>query len=788
MNLDTAAAADSGRRDSRSRRGTDSDPSGTRSTVVVLCVFSVLIAVHATAWAGQLLYPVMVIAAAVAGTVGVRIHRAEVIWPWWMLVTAGVLWSVAGVARETFRSTGDLSSGRSLIPDLFSIPGYVAFGIGLWGLVHSHGADRDRSVLIDALLVAAGSAAIVFSLIISPTLNLAGSSFDARISVSVYPMISMFLLIGSAQLAFTRTRRAESFMLLVAGSACLTLGDLLYAMGETGSIDVPVNVLDLPYLAVAAFFSAAALHPDAHRVRGRASAMQAELGLGRMIAVTFAFLAPTVAVLAPAQGPGRPFQIGSCVMVTVLAVWRILVASRSEAALRSELIERATHDALTGLPSRQVVVDAAAALMNDPKRNATSLMFLDLDGFKLVNDSLGHAAGDHLLMLVADRLVDTVRADDVVGRIGGDEFVVVCADLDAHGARALGDRIRHALREPFDLDGNVVHVGASVGINVGTHGDDAETVMREADTAMYQSKEHGRNLTTVFDVPMREQISERIDVENGLRRAIDNNEFSVVFQPIVSTADRCVDGFEALMRWNSPTGVRGPGEFIPVAEDTGLIVAMGRWVLDEACRQVAHWRGTISDELTVSVNVSATQLQGARFVEEVAACLDRHALPGEALWLEIVETVMLDNSLSTTAVLMGLEELGVRLAVDDFGTGYASLTYLRQFPVARLKVDRSFVADMTTDSSTAALVGSVVSLACDLDIEVVAEGVETLDQQIRLIDMGCTLIQGFLHSAGVAAAEVPAMVETIEQQWPAAFPVGQIASRRTVRRPSRCRP
>lgn len=745
------------------RRSSDRDPRAARNTAIVLSVFAVVIAVHASGVLGPALYPVTLLAGSIAVAIGIRINRATLIWPWWTMAGAGALWAVAGILRDALDVTGDLTTSRSLVPDLFAVPGYAVFAIGLFGLVHAQRASRDLAAFADALLVAAGSSAIVFSLIVAPTLSMTGASLSARVSVAMYPAIAMFLLVGCAQMAFSQQRRSESVPLLVAGSACLAIAEVLFSLGETGQVDVPLRTLELPYLGAAAFFSAVALHPDTHRVHRRTGGVHREFGLGRLIAVTFAFVAPMVAVLFPATGSGRPFQILSCVLVTAVAMWRLLLASNSEVVLREELFRRATHDALTGLPSRSLIVEEASALVDDPNTEYATLMFLDLDGFKFVNDTLGHPAGDLLLMMVAERLTTTVRAEDVVGRISGDEFVVVCPNLDAAGAIALGDRIRNALRPPFDIDGSEARVGASVGVAIAGHDTDAETLLREADVAMYASKEQGRNRTTMFDIGMRDRAGDRLDLESGLRLALDRDEISVVFQPIVGTEHWRVEGFEALMRWTTETGPRSPADFIPVAEECGLIGAMGSYVLDEACRQIADWRARLGDHLTVSVNVAGSQLQSGRFVDEVADCLERHGLPGEALWLEIVETVMLDNSMSTESVLIGLEHLGVRLAVDDFGTGYASLTHLRTFPLSRIKIDRSFVTGMKNDPSAAALTRHVVALGTDLGLDVVAEGVETMDEQHQLASMGCGLIQGFLHSPGVPSVAVPDVVADIER-------------------------
>ncbi len=391
-------------------------------------------------------------------------------------------------------------------------------------------------------------------------------------------------------------------------------------------------------------------------------------------------------------------------------------------------------------------------------------MFLDLDDFKLVNDSLGHAAGDVLLREVGRRLRATVRVDDVVGRIGGDEFVVVIVDLDAAGAQAMGDRIRQAMRDPFLLGGDEVVVTTSIGITLAEPGVSPSELMQDADTAMYQSKDRGRNHVTMFDTSMRDGVARRLELERGLRSALENDEVSVVYQPVVNTTTARVEGFEALMRWTTPECSYSPAEFMSVAEESGMIVSLGAHVLDEACRQLSGWRRNVPgcEDLTLSVNLSVRQMQTSNLVDTVAETLGRHELPGRALWLEITESVMLVDTVTTAAVMSGLRSLGVRLAVDDFGTGFSSLSYLRNFPVSRVKIDQSFVAELGTQPVSDALVRAIVAIGRSLDLDVVAEGVETHEQAAALVELGCRRLQGFLIARPVPPGEVPALLSSVD--------------------------
>ena len=740
-------------------------PARTREAWCVWCGFVGAIVGHATGVFGQALYPLIVMASSVAALCGLRRVRPSQRWPWRTLIVVGVLWSIAGAVRQFSSATGDLSPSRSLLPDVFAFPGYVLFVVAMFGLVNTQRMERDRGLFIDALLIAIGSASVVFAMVITPTLQLPGASRIARVAIAIYPGISLWLMIAVVQLAFGRGRGSQGLFLVVSGSVCLMVGDIVFALGEIGSLDVSRNLLDVPYLMVAACLVTAALLPDIHRSVVNSPFEASQFDSMRLFALGVAFVAPIVAVsMSSDVGSGRAVQLVLLSCTAGLAVGRIAVIARSENEARAQLFRRATHDSLTGLPSRELLLDRATGLLANPQMLPVSMMFLDVDEFKMINDSMGHVAGDLLLIEVAGRLAATVRETDVVGRIGGDEFVVVTVDLDADGAHALGERIRRAMRAPFVLGSDEVFVSVSIGITMAATGTSANVLMQEADTAMYRSKDQGRSQITMFDASMRDSLVRRVDLEHGLRRALELNEVSVVYQPIVDTTFNHVYGLEALIRWTTPEMSYAPDEFMDVAEDSGLIVSLGAFVMDEACRQVALWRRTIpgAHDLIVSVNVSPRQVQASHLVDSVADILVRHELPGSALYLEITESVMLDDTVTTAAVLNGLRELGVRLAVDDFGTGFSALNYLRSFPVSCVKIDRSFVADLVTDSSAQALVKAVVALSRAMRLSVVAEGVETAEQAQRLADMGCTNVQGFLYARPMVAGAVPDLLHTIE--------------------------
>ncbi|MGB9130600.1 MAG: EAL domain-containing protein [Thiobacillus sp.] len=418
----------------------------------------------------------------------------------------------------------------------------------------------------------------------------------------------------------------------------------------------------------------------------------------------------------------------------------------------------AHHDVLTGLINRYNLENRLdqALLSAHRDRLSVAVMFIDMDRFKTINDTLGHHVGDQLLIEVGRRLRDSVRESDIVSRLGGDEFIVVLTHIkDAMDAAPLADKILRSLRQTYVFDGKEMHSSPSIGIAIyPSDGEDGPTLMKNADTAMYHAKDHGRNNVQYFTPAMNAIASERLGLENDLHQALRYDQLHIYYQPQVTPRDgRCV-GIEALARWNHPVlGEISPLKFIPIAEESGLIEALGSWVLDEACRQLSAWRADGIKSLRMAVNLSAQQLRSPGLVQSVDAVLKRHGLKGSDLELEITESVAMENPERAIGQLQALRDLGIQLAIDDFGTGYSSLAYLKRLPIQVLKLDRTFVRDIETDPSDAEISAATLALAHNLGLKVIAEGVETEAQRAYLIQHQCDFMQGYLFSEPLPAEE-----------------------------------
>jgi diguanylate cyclase (GGDEF)-like protein/PAS domain S-box-containing protein len=418
----------------------------------------------------------------------------------------------------------------------------------------------------------------------------------------------------------------------------------------------------------------------------------------------------------------------------------------------------AHHDALTGLPNRVLLRDRIQQAIAQAHRAGSQLavLFLDLDRFKNINDSLGHQLGDRLLQSVASRILVCVREGDTVSRVGGDEFVIVIPGIGATSdASAVASKMLEVLATAFHLHGNDLHVAASIGISLyPADGSDAETLMRNADTAMYHAKDSGRANYQFFTQHMNVQAQQRLTLENALRRGLDNDEFRLHYQPLFDLRDRSVSGFEALLRWYPPGGgVVPPGDFIATAEDSGIIVPLGEWVLREALRQARGWQSP-GRPLTIAVNVSAHQLSKPAFVERLRALIAEVDIDPALVELEVTEGVIIEGAGDAREALFQVAALGVGIAIDDFGTGYSGLAYLKRLPIDTVKIDQSFVRDLTVDPDDAAIVTAIVAMSRSLGVDVVAEGVETEEQLEELKRLGCHRAQGFLLAHPMAATEV----------------------------------
>jgi diguanylate cyclase (GGDEF)-like protein/PAS domain S-box-containing protein len=435
-------------------------------------------------------------------------------------------------------------------------------------------------------------------------------------------------------------------------------------------------------------------------------------------------------------------------------------------ALEAQLTHQAFHDPLTGLANRVLFLDRVSHALSLVRRHSQTLavLFVDLDSFKTINDSLGHTAGDRLLITIAERLLTCVRTADTVARLGGDEFALLIEDAtDDNAASAVADRVAAAVRHPIQLEGKDVFVTASIGIATATDEGSASDLLRNADMAMYMAKSRGKARYERFEPGMHAKALERLELQADLRLALDRGgEFTLLYQPIVMLQTGDVKGVEALVRWNHPErGVLTPMQFIPLAEETGLIVPLGRWVLREACRQAALWqarRGT-GHPLTLTVNVSGHQLQYEAVVDDVRRALSDSGLDPRQLVLEITESVLMQQNEVILERLRALKAVGIRLAIDDFGTGYSSLGYLQRFPVDILKIDKAFVDDIGSAGTEPALVRAILALGETLQLQTIAEGIEQSRQLSGLQELGCEMGQGFYFARPVEVVEIDALLD-----------------------------
>ena len=452
--------------------------------------------------------------------------------------------------------------------------------------------------------------------------------------------------------------------------------------------------------------------------------------------------------------------------------------------LRREINERqrvqqrlaydALHDGLTGLPNRTLLMQRIEFTIEHTKRNPGymyALLFIDLDRFKIVNDSLGHLVGDRLLVAVSKLLKECLRESDIVARLGGDEFVILLDGIRGpQDATTIGDRIQQKLRSPFNFKGQKIFTTASIGIVFSSTGyKNATDILRDADIAMYRAKNKGKARYEIFDRAMYHEAIKQVELENSLRLAIQRNEFVLHYQPIISLDNSTLVGFEALIRWQHPTrGFISPVEFIPIAEDTGLILDIGEWLLREACQQLQQWQQEFAfnpqvASLKMSINLASQQLQEPLFIDKLDEILQETGLDGNSLGLEITESVLIEPGGSVQKTLNQIRNRNIKLSIDDFGTGYSSLSYLRRFPIDNLKIDRSFIEQMNSDVENFEIVRLIITLAKTLGMDAISEGVETTQQLKQLKDLGCELGQGFLFAKPLTPQDVEALLAQYPQ-------------------------
>ncbi|MGK5678197.1 putative bifunctional diguanylate cyclase/phosphodiesterase [Actinoplanes sp. URMC 104] len=671
--------------------------------------------------------------------------------PWRYLRTAAYLFVAATVVRVAVPSTDTSPPTKMmLIPDALVLPAYVCIGTSFALMLRRRRAADDDPAQVDALLVGLAGAFLTWTFVMAPAV--AGSGMDLlRIVDACFPVIDVVLLVLIAQLMLAGGVRQPSLWLLVVSATAMFVGDLLYTLHNAQLIDVAEQTFDSMFALMLVTVPAAALHPSMRTLTEPQQIVVRDLSRRRLIVIGLVVAVPTaVTSMMPRSGFASDLVRATLSVLLILAVLaRVVRSNNSRARAEQASRRRATHDALTDLPNRELLSETVSRWAEQADGLDISLLFIDLDRFKMVNDHWGHKVGDELLCAVADRLSAQVRAGDLVSRIGGDEFVIALAS-PSHSrlAESLADRLIEDFARPFPLSVGDVVISASIGVARSHGGAHALELIRDADTAMYKAKGSGRNAVALFDSSLRERVRERVHLEQALRGAAERGELAVHFQPIVDVATEELDGFEALMRWQSPQlGFVSPAEFIPVAEETGMIVEMGEWLLRESARQLVEWsavRGPTARPLHMSVNVAVRQLRDGSLVRIVDEVLRDTGLPPSSLWLEITESGVMEDIEATLLTLNALHALGVTLCIDDFGTGYSSLSYLQRLPIGIVKIDRSFVSRIA-DGADEPIVRAVLAMTHAMGHRVVAEGVETPEQRDWLRNQACDLIQGWFY-------------------------------------------
>ncbi len=686
--------------------------------------------------------------------------------PWHGLLAAAYLILICMVIRLVVPGANASPPGPMvLLPNAFVIPAYLLIGGSFAGMLRRRRAADDDPARVDALLVGIAAAFMTWTLVIEPAV--ARDLPVLQIANAFFPVIDVVLLVLVAQLLLAGGARQFALWMLIAASTSMVVGDFLFTLRDGGLADVPMHVTDSFFLLTFMLVGGSALHPSMRTLTEPQRVEVRDLSKIRIILIALVVIVPVVVTtVTPVGNPlSGAVRAVLCVLLIVAVLARVVNSNNSRARAERATRRRATHDALTELPNRELLSETIAAwgARAEAGEQEISLLFIDLDRFKMVNDHWGHQVGDELLCAVAGRLGDQVRGEDLVCRIGGDEFVVALAS-PSHSrlAESLADRVLAELTRPFELSVGSVVISASIGVAKSLGGAEALELIRDADTAMYKAKGSGRNAYALFDTSLRDEVRDRVNLEQALRGALANGELSVQFQPIVDLDGDELDGFEALMRWHHPElGWVSPLRFIPIAEETGLIVESGAWLLRESARQLAAWtaaRPAGARQLHVSVNISVRQLRDHALVDIVRDVLADTGLPPEALWLEITESGVMEDIDTALATLTALRELGVVLCIDDFGTGYSSLSYLHRLPVCIVKIDRSFVSGVGADGAHEPIVRAVLAMTRAMGQRVVAEGVETEVQRDWLRAQGCDLAQGWLYGRPQAPAELTGQV------------------------------
>lgn len=721
--------------------------------------------------------------------IGMTCHRPPQRLPWYLFLLAQLLTSFGNAIWSYYEIVLAIESPFPSLADALYLAGYFPLILGMLLLVRQRMRQADVGSVIDAMIVTVSVGVLGWVYLMEPHLrNPTLTLVEQAVSIA-YPLMDVFLVATVAHILLSPGPRPLAYLFLGWSFSLILVSDVAYAIMLLNETYITGSIIDYGWLLAYVCLGAGALHPSMRLLSEPTPAPKIKLSRRRLLVLAaVSLLGPTVAAVELARGNSVsvPVIVGGSAMLFLLSLARmhnlflllkttmeqlentlshLRIALRNYQQVEELLSHQAFHDSLTHLPNRVMFKDRLQRALASAQRHdrSVAVLFLDVDGFKNVNDRFGHETGDALLILMAQRLQACVRPEDTAARLGGDEFTILLEELtDISGALRVADRIIADLHMPFVIADRTFVVTASIGIAWSATGQEqADELLRQADVAMYRAKAQGKACYALYDPAMNARALERLDVEAALRHALKAQEFEVYYQPKIDLATGQMVSLEALIRWHHPQqGTISPGIFIPIAEETRLILPLGRWVLEQACRQGRAWNDLRQDglPLTISVNLSACQFQHPGFVEEVRQILHTTQLPAHLLALEITESMIMEKVDEVITTLHELKRLGVQIWIDDFGTGYSSLSYLKSFPVDTLKIDRSFVESLGRAAEDTAIVRAVITLAHTLGMSVIAEGIETFEQATQLRILGCEVGQGYYFARPLPITEAETWV------------------------------
>ena len=697
--------------------------------------------------------------------IGISAHKAPM-----SIAALTALTAAAILAARIFEN--DSKSSQSLVSESLFLTSQILLVLGLVLIVRRRLTGQAANVLADGLIVGIGAWLIVWVYLVQPSLGITGNSASFTSIRSLTLGVAMIVLFLLVTLLFSETVPSPANAFIGLAIALGLAGLILRAVVSRGDVSFSTATLDAPLLMAVALAGAAFIHPTIRHIAEAGSHTVVPALMTRLLTTTSSLIAPIIilAIDKPTNSQDTTVRTITVCILAAVVMSRVVQSVRLNAHTQEQLVKSALTDSLTGLPNRVLMLQhIESAMRTSWKTNLQpTVLFIDVDRFKNINDSLGHSIGDDVLTEVSRRLTSAVPTHATVARIAGDEFVVLDTTTETVTQSVLlAEKVLDSLRSPITTRDGDMFVTASIGVAYAPTAVElsANELMRHADTAMYRAKNAGRNCIALFDESMLESVTKRLDVETALYRALERNELHLVHQPIVDIDLGIVVGFEALMRWDrGQSQVVSPDEFIPIAEETGIIVPLGSWAINDALTQLRSWidAGHCSPSTTMSVNVSVRQLHDPQFVTVVTEALASSGIPAEQLWLEVTESVMITEPTQALASLHRLNSIGVRIAIDDFGTGYSSLSLLQRFPIQCIKIDRAFVNDVVTEPATQNIVRTIIAMATAMGADIVAEGVESIEQLSQLASLECHRAQGYLFSRPVHVDDVPRVVKFIE--------------------------